>query len=125
MPSDRALILHALVHDCQTWPTVTMQLHYTSMYSHLSNKRGVSIIFFQILRPSSQKFLPLHLLIFFLDFFTLLIHFVCVVNLEMNSPRSCLFPPCLLIQELFHPFSFIPSFSAIREIRIHSTSIIE
>ena len=38
MPSDRALILHALVHDCQTWPTVTKQLHYTSLYSHLSNK---------------------------------------------------------------------------------------
>ena len=93
-----------------------LELYTPCCYSHLSNKQGVLLIFFQILPPSSQKFPPPSSLtsckIYSLiaDFFS---------DCTIAATWSYLFsPPGLLSLQILHPFSFIPSSSAIRKMRV-------
>ena len=83
------------------WSKIKLFWH---RYSHLSNKREVTLTDFEKFHPPQKN--PPSTFIDFLDFFhpPLLVSYIYVLVFSKKSHPPCLFqPPRLVIWQLFHP----------------------
>ena len=100
--------------------------HVYSMYSHLSNKRGAHAYQFWKIPPSSKKISPPRLLISLLKCLILLQNLMTIFLTIILSYKTlfyhknwCLLPPPhLVIFHFWHPSTFIPGSTFIREMRV-------
>ena len=95
-------------------------------YSHLSNKRGAHAYQFWKIPPSSKKIPPPRLLISLLKCLILLQNLMTIFLTIILSYKTlfylknwCLLtPPHLVIFHFWHPSTFIPGSTFIREMRV-------